>query len=147
MKLASRTTMRSYRWNWLCRDRCGRAVKVPLPIYFFGFSAKSFHSILTYVVKPFVFRQFSGNRIYISDSYRFNATTLNRKTIANAKIFSLKNNDRMLMATTVTYPYGSIPVAENAAIAFVMISLTIRCKFLDKYRPWEAKHTTNFISK
>jgi len=49
--------------------------------------------------------------------------------------------------TTVTYLYGSIPVAENAAIAFVIISFTIRCKFLDKYRPCEAKHTTNFISR
>ena len=45
------------------------------------------------------------------------------------------------------YLSGSIPVAANAAIAFEMISLTTLCRFRDKYRPWEAKHMTNFISK
>lgn len=47
----------------------------------------------------------------------------------------------------MVYLSGSIPVAANAAIAFDMISLTTLCRFRDKYRPWAAKHMTNFISK
>lgn len=54
------------------------------------------------------------------------------KQLQKQKEIFFNNNDCMLMVTPVAYLYGSIPVAENAAMAFVIISLTMRCKFLDK---------------
>ena len=49
--------------------------------------------------------------------------------------------------SAISYLFGSTPVEENAIIALFIISLRTRSKFLDRYRPWEAKHMTNFISR